>query len=772
MRCRFLLPVVLLLSSLAAHAQSTVTLTANLLDLTNTSQPAGNLQLCLELKSAANPTYPVVQPRLIGGGVISVQRNCFKPNNSGIVTTPVIANDVITTGNVTGGNATLYDIAIERGGEQIWEAQYQFAVADVTEDLSTKVPVNAAPAITLPSSPDQLYLRLDGGSVATGAIQAPSLDIAAPIYADRQAGSDMCAKIVAAMRAFPNGGWIQLPQGKFVCTTQLLVPNDGASPPTQPSYRISGVASGGTVQFFPDGGCHGGTILDMQFSASTGKIDSRGLGKLEIDHICFMDSATDFTPFVFDTLTVLQFHHNQIIGNSGHFPAGCCASAPPTQDGQTGIILGGTGTTADGTTTSIFQGYGTSIDHNQFDYCGQCILLQNATNSVNIESNHFFNHITNTTHGPITVNPTQTGSLGSVRTAITNNLIEVGGSKYGIHLVANAQGDYIAGNSCWDANIGVITVDCVKEEASAGNSANHIINPQQDSNTGNLPDSITSSSSRVQNGRFLGAVGATGAGDCTKPIFGASHVDGFGMSINGGAEIFCQSSTISEILNNSFGGEITAGSGGAFDWQHTASPVVSTVADTRITSPAAGVVSFDSTTSGDGLGRIIGQVGLMNQQGNSAHLTGDSADQALFTYTLPANTLKAGKCLNVKGVWFHDTGTTTTTYKIIIGGSLSSGNITGGTTFGNQPSTGVDNSVNEDFVLQLCNNSGVTNGQNGVLDRKLRTANVTNININDVTEIHTTASLDFTQAQLIALTFDVGNSDKVTPQYWKVWIDQ
>src|SRR5215472_11055181 len=52
----------------------------------------------------------------------------------------------------------------------------------------------------------------------------------APIYADLQAGSDMCAKIVTAMKTHPGGAWIQIPAGRFVCTTQLMVPNDGQNP--------------------------------------------------------------------------------------------------------------------------------------------------------------------------------------------------------------------------------------------------------------------------------------------------------------------------------------------------------------------------------------------------------------------------------------------------------------------------------------------------------------------------------------------------------------
>lgn len=408
------------------------------------------------------------------------------------------------------------------------------------------------------------------------------------------------------MKTHPGGAWIQIPAGRFVCTTQLLVPNDGQDPPHQASYRISGAASGGVIQFFPDNGCHGGTILDMRYSAVTGKIDTRGLGKLEIDRICFTDSASDFTPFVFDTLTVLQFHHNQIIGNPGHFPAGCCSTNPPTQDGQTGIILGGQTEVVDGSPNSMFQGYGTSIDHNQFDYCGQCIILQDETNSVNVESNHFFNHITNTTHGPITVDPGPSG--GSYRTGITNNLIEVGASKYGIHLVRSVNGYYIAGNACWDSNnVGVVTFACVREEPSAGNLNNHIINVQQDFNTGTpLPDQITSLSSRQQNGRFLGALGAAGANDCSKPIFGASHADGFGLTLNGGATQICSSSHITHAFNNMAAGDEYLLSLGGLFWQNQpASLAIGGGPDTGLTRGAAGEVDVGTTaTPGDKTGTL------------------------------------------------------------------------------------------------------------------------------------------------------------------------
>lgn len=186
---------------------------------------------------------------------------------------------------------------------------------------------------------------------------------------------------------------------------------------------------------------------------------------------------------------------------------------------------------------------------------------------------------------------------------------------------------------------------------------------------------------------------------------------------------------------------------------------------------AAGATTIAGTVSASGGMKNTSLVGssngnnvtLLNQQASGTHLTGNSSDQAIFTYTLPANTLGPGKCLNVKAVWFHDTGTATATYKIIIGS----------TSFGANTSSGVDNTQNEEYVLELCNNPGVQNAQNGVLSRKFRSANVTSVLVNEIIEIHLPASsIDFTSAQTISVTFNVASTDKVTPQYFKVWIDQ
>src|SRR5262249_18262956 len=73
------------------------------------------------------------------------------------------------------------------------------------------------------------------GSLATGR--------SGVCQADQQAGSDIVQQILACMNTvIPNGGQINIAPktggGCYVATTQLLIPNNGASPPLQKAYKI------------------------------------------------------------------------------------------------------------------------------------------------------------------------------------------------------------------------------------------------------------------------------------------------------------------------------------------------------------------------------------------------------------------------------------------------------------------------------------------------------------------------------------------------------
>src|SRR5258707_14493292 len=149
---------------------------------------------------------------------------------------------------------------------------------------------------------------------------------------------------MAALSTTSNGvgGEIILPNKTCLIASQVTVPNDGQNPPHQVSIKITGTGGGGLTQQGTQS-CNGGSILNMTFNATTAKILTLGQGALEITGICFKDTNTDFKPFLLDTNTVLQFHHNYCQGNTSHF------ASPPTQNGQDCIILGGLGTVYDGT---------------------------------------------------------------------------------------------------------------------------------------------------------------------------------------------------------------------------------------------------------------------------------------------------------------------------------------------------------------------------------------------------------------------------------------
>jgi hypothetical protein len=140
-------------------------------------------------------------------------------------------------------------------------------------------------------------------------------------------------------------------------------------------------------------------------------------------------------------------------------------------------------------------------------------------------------------------------------------------------------------------------------------------------------------------------------------------------------------------------------------------------------------------------------VTLLNEQGPTGALTGNSTDQTVYTYTLPANTLGAGKCLRVR-TWFnHTSGSASVTWKLIWGSSayLSGSSTLSGTLF---------------YEATICNNAGVTNAQHGSSINNVN--NTVSIGGNGMTNTFSplAAAVDTTQAQAISLSFNVANTDQ------------
>ncbi|HLJ26558.1 MAG TPA: hypothetical protein VKY85_07595 [Candidatus Angelobacter sp.] len=95
------------------------------------------------------------------------------------------------------------------------------------------------------------------------------------------------------------------------------------------------------------------------------------------------------------------------------------------------------------------------------------------------------------------------------------------------------------------------------------------------------------------------------------------------------------------------------------------------------TAPAGQTYNFNSNqiTSANLTGaNSANSVTLLNSQGVTSppNTTGNSADQVLYTYTLPANTLLAGQMLDIKWRIRHDTGTAAWVVKLNFGSGFLS----------------------------------------------------------------------------------------------------
>jgi hypothetical protein len=150
-----------------------------------------------------------------------------------------------------------------------------------------------------------------------GNFQLPPPSVSGPVYADQQAGADICAKIVTAMTKNPGGAEIIVPVGNWTtCAADIVVPNDGTVPPQQASFKLTGMSSDAGSVNEPTLGKNPatGTIINFgNTSPNTGHLDTRGAGTLEISGITFK-AANDCGAIIFTSNTILKVHDNYFYG--------------------------------------------------------------------------------------------------------------------------------------------------------------------------------------------------------------------------------------------------------------------------------------------------------------------------------------------------------------------------------------------------------------------------------------------------------------------------
>ncbi len=237
-----------------------------------------------------------------------------------------------------------------------------------------------------------------------------------------------------------TGGAIYLSPGIFPVTSQITLPNDGATPPRQKPIKIIG--AGATMSGRGASAANGGTVLDLRSSGAYGKIQTNGLGLLEITGITFTDSAGTSTPFIYTTNTTLKIHENAFIG-----------SKTGTACDQDCVILGGINAVEGGAGWNDgFQGYGTDIRDNYFDHIRRAVYGRVFASATVIMNNTVWSSAGSDLAGgaAIEFDDVSAGGTAASGNLITGNLIEVVNYVYGIRLGKTAQNSII-GNGVFDA---------------------------------------------------------------------------------------------------------------------------------------------------------------------------------------------------------------------------------------------------------------------------------------------------------------------------------
>lgn len=231
-----------------------------------------------------------------------------------------------------------------------------------------------------------------------------------------------------------GGGIIQFRNRKYRFDSQIVIPNDGAATPSQPSIKIVGQGASHNGQ----GGVPvGGTIIDLRFTGAPAKIDTRGLGLLEIASLTLMDGgAGSSTAFIQTTNTTLKIDQDvEFYGNTG---------ITPTQDA---IILGGTTTVLGGAIDAPFQGYGTIIANTFSNRIQRLVYARTYVNAVVIRDNTGW-----TQNGGPAFIEFVAGAAENVGNVIVNNLVEINNYVNVLKTTGTFTNNTVGPTNCYDAS--------------------------------------------------------------------------------------------------------------------------------------------------------------------------------------------------------------------------------------------------------------------------------------------------------------------------------
>ncbi len=306
--------------SLVAAAQTTVAVSGNLKNMFGAAS-ATRMQACfsLILSDGQSPA----DPHVAGVGIIApIRHQCVSPAADGSFSVSMYPGDVITTQGVA--NTTLYAVAYEYNGSFVSGATYQFLLADVTENLNTKTPVNVSPSI-VPAPSDSIYMRIDAGNspatdswqfnanltvlgkaiLASTSISKLSRDcrqdgvVADGTVEDGAAVNNCIVNAIAANQAIA-----QLPCGPIKISTSINLTN-------RPGFTLQGCGTYGT-----NDNTVVGNITFIKCNTGNACIDTVGSGNTTIRNMTLRIANTYATP---STIGILEGRDNALGGGNGRF---------------------------------------------------------------------------------------------------------------------------------------------------------------------------------------------------------------------------------------------------------------------------------------------------------------------------------------------------------------------------------------------------------------------------------------------------------------------
>ena len=423
-----------------------------------------------QTKTTVSDTIHGPDGSLPSGQIVISSKSTFTASDGTVVFAGVVATATVANGSFS---VSLVPNAGSTPTGTSYSAIYKLAGVPYKEETWV-VPSSASPVglSTVRSA------TLSGPSQVLSASQLPAVISASSVLdkggqffnvkaygAKGDATTNDTAAVQAAINAAnaEGGGVIYFPAGTYLIPSALSIPYTNGTPPMQVPLRFTGALPDMNGPYWGHDVNHGSILNLTETSNAVAKIDTRGAGYLEIDHLSLEDTGSDSIPFIQTTNTTLRVHDCNFT-----------SSQTGTANVQDAIILGGTNIANLGTDNSDcpFSGYGTVIRNNFFNRVRHAVLGNTYANGVQFVENTIGQGSGSSSAGdaPIKFVGAGAGSIADQGGYIAGNLIEETYYYYGIRLY-NSENFTLLGNSGFDGGANTVADVYMDTGSSTGTIA-------------------------------------------------------------------------------------------------------------------------------------------------------------------------------------------------------------------------------------------------------------------------------------------------------------